>query len=48
MKTSHLFFFAFLLLGNGYLFSTDMDSSFSVKWKNDSWGSGGLFPAGPP
>ena len=48
MKTSHLFFFAFLLLGNTYLFSTDMDSSFSVKWKNDSWGSGGLFPAGPP
>ena len=48
MKTSHLFFFAFLLLGNGYLFSTDMDSSFSVKWENDSWGSGGLFPAGPP
>ena len=48
MKTSHLFFVAFLLFGNGYLFSTDMDSSFSVKWKNDSWGSGGLFPAGPP
>ena len=48
MKTLHHFFFAFLLLGNGFLFSTDMDSSFSVKWENDSWGSGGLFPAGPP
>ena len=48
MKTLHHFFFVFLLLGNGFLFSTDMDSSFSVKWENDSWGSGGLFPAGPP
>ena len=48
MKTSHHFFFAFILLGNGFLFSTDMDSSFSVKWENESWGSGGLFPAGPP
>ena len=48
MKTLHHFFFAFILLGNGFLFSTDMDSSFSVKWENDSWGSGGLFPAGPP
>ena len=48
MKTIHLFIFAFLLLGNGYLFSTDTDSSFSVKWENGSWGSGGLFPAGPP
>ena len=48
MKTLHHFFFAFILLGNGFLFSTDMDSSFSVKWENESWGSGGLFPAGPP
>ena len=48
MKTLYHFFFAFILLGNGFLFSTDMDSSFSVKWENDSWGSGGLFPAGPP
>ena len=48
MKTLHHFFFAFILLGNGFLFSTDMDSSFSVKWENGSWGSGGLFPAGPP
>ena len=48
MKTIHLFIFAFLILGNGYLFSTDTDSSFSVKWENGSWGSGGLFPAGPP
>ena len=48
MKTIHLFISAFLLFGNGYLFSTDMDSSFSVKWENGSWGSGGLFPAGPP
>ena len=48
MKTIHLFIFAFLFLENGYLFGTDTDSSFSVKWENGSWGSGGLFPAGPP
>ena len=48
MKSIHLFIFVFLFIGNGYLFSTDTDSSFSVKWENGSWGSGGLFPAGPP
>ena len=36
------YFFTTLLLG------TDIDSSFSVKWKNTPWGSGGLEPAGPP
>jgi len=36
------YFFTTLLLG------ADIDSSFSVKWKNTPWGSGGLEPAGPP
>ena len=30
------------------LFSTDIDTSFSTKWTNQSWGNGGLIPAGPP
>ena len=28
--------------------ATDIDSSFSVKWQTIPWGSGGLYPAGPP
>ncbi|SVE24924.1 uncharacterized protein METZ01_LOCUS477778, partial [marine metagenome] len=28
--------------------ATDIDSSFSVKWQTAPWGSGGLYPAGPP
>ena len=48
MKLPHVLSFVFLFLGNSYLSGTDIDSSFSVKWHNDSWGSGGLFPAGPP
>ena len=36
------YFFTTLLLG------ADIDSSFSVKWKNTPWGRGGLEPAGPP
>ena len=48
MKSRHLLSFAFFFLGNSLLLSTDIDSSFSIKWHNDSWGAGGLFPAGPP
>ena len=48
MKSQYLLSFAFFCLGNSLLFSTDIDSSFSIKWHNDSWGAGGLFPAGPP
>ena len=29
-------------------YAADMDSSFTIKWHNDAWGAGGLFPAGPP
>ena len=48
MKSRYLLSFAFFFLGNSVLLSTDIDSSFSIKWHNDSWGAGGLFPAGPP
>ena len=48
MKSRYLLSFAFFFSGNSLLFSTDIDSSFSIKWHNDSWGAGGLFPAGPP
>ena len=30
------------------LFGVNLDSTFSLKWSNDAWGSGGLIPAGPP
>jgi len=26
----------------------EIDSSYSLKWYNEPWGAGGLFPAGPP
>ena len=48
MKSRYLLSFAFFFLVNSLLFSADIDSSFSIKWHNDSWGAGGLFPAGPP
>ena len=48
MKSRYLLSFAFFFSGSSLLFSTDIDSSFSIKWHNDSWGAGGLFPAGPP
>ena len=48
MKSRYLLPFAFFFLRNSLLLSTDIDSSFSIKWHNDSWGTGGLFPAGPP
>ena len=37
-----IFFNCLFLLGN------EIDSSFSIKWQNEPWGSGGLIPAGPP
>ena len=30
------------------IYATDIDSSFTIKWQNNAWGAGGLFPAGPP
>ena len=48
MKLACILSFIVVCTGNNSLFGTGIDSSFSVKWANDSWGSGGLFPAGPP
>lgn len=31
-----------------WIYAADIDSSFTIKWHNDAWGAGGLFPAGPP
>tara|TARA_B100001750_G_scaffold102408_1_gene80900 strand:+ start:84 stop:1733 length:1650 start_codon:yes stop_codon:yes gene_type:complete len=31
-----------------WIYAADIDSSFTVKWQNEAWGAGGLFPAGPP
>ena len=31
-----------------WIYAADIDSSFTIKWQNDAWGAGGLFPAGPP
>ncbi len=31
-----------------FLLATDIDTSYSIKWQNEPWGSGGLIPAGPP
>ena len=43
-RLKNLLFFLIFSLG----FSTEFDSSFSVKWQNLSWGLDGLIPAGPP
>ena len=37
-----------LMLLLSYITATDIDSSYSLKWNNEPWGAGGLFPAGPP
>ena len=37
----------FIFIGTN-LFSQNIDSAFSVKWETLPWGSGGLYPAGPP
>ena len=29
-------------------FSIEIDTSYSVKWQTTPWGSGGIYPAGPP
>ena len=37
-----------LMLLLSYITATDIDSSYSLKWNNEPWGAGGLYPAGPP
>ena len=48
MKSKYLLACFFFCLGGSLVLSRDIDSSFSIKWQNNSWGAGGLFPAGPP
>ena len=48
MKFEYLLAFFFFCLGGSLILGRDIDSSFSIKWHNNSWGAGGLFPAGPP
>jgi len=48
--SKHIHSLTLLVLSIAYtpITATDMDSSFSVKWQTIPWGSGGLYPAGPP
>ena len=48
MKTINYTLKLFLFINISVLMATDIDSSFSVKWHDLPWGSGGLHPAGPP
>ncbi len=48
MKFKYLLAFFIFCLGGSLILGRDIDSSFSIKWHNNSWGAGGLFPAGPP
>ena len=48
MKTLNYTLKLFLFINISVLMATDIDSSFSVKWHDLPWGSGGLHPAGPP
>ena len=44
-----IYLYTLALVFNGHtLFPQSVDSSFSVKWETLPWGSGGLYPAGPP
>ena len=49
MKNAKIFFFqiSFFLIFT-ITAATEVDTSFSLKWHNDPWGSGGQIPAGPP
>ncbi len=47
MKKYYLIFLINNFLNIICLFATEIDTSFSIKWQNEPWGSGGLIPAGP-
>ena len=47
MRLSYLKFIKLYFLLMSLTFSTEIDSSFSLKWQNEPWGAGGLIPAGP-
>ena len=48
MKLKQLILYVAYLTITMDLLATEIDSSYSLKWNNISWGSGGLIPAGPP
>ena len=48
MKLYRLIVISVLYCASVWICAADIDSSFTIKWQNDAWGAGGLFPAGPP
>ena len=48
MKTIYLKLFKICFFILSFIVATEIDTSFSVKWQNEPWGSGGTIPAGPP
>ena len=48
MKTHRFTYIFNLVFFVSFLFAQNIDSSFTVKWETTPWGSGGLYPAGPP
>ncbi|SVD40892.1 uncharacterized protein METZ01_LOCUS393746, partial [marine metagenome] len=48
MKINRPIVFVYFCIVFNWVSAAEMDSSFSVKWHNDSWLDDGLFPAGPP
>ncbi len=48
MKLYRLIVITLMYCVSLWIYAADIDSSFTVKWQNEAWGAGGLFPAGPP
>ena len=48
MKLYRLIVITLMYCVSLWIYASDIDSSFTVKWQNEAWGAGGLFPAGPP
>ena len=48
MKKYYWIVYLYFLFNLPIISATDIDSSYSLKWNNIPWGSGGLEPAGPP
>ena len=48
MYKNHSIFLISLSTLISVAFSIEIDTSYSVKWQTTPWGSGGIYPAGPP
>ena len=48
MYKNHSIFLISLSTLISVAFSMEIDTSYSVKWQTTPWGSGGIYPAGPP